>query len=104
MGITIIACLQKVKLFSSIHFRAMNNTVKFAGNLPCVPQGGSTTYLLQRIFKLCLLHAKLPASAHHRSRGFNTGMRVGWVYFRWEIYDHFKLILSMLVVEECDLV
>jgi len=24
----------------------MNDTVKFAGNLPCLPQGGSTAYLL----------------------------------------------------------
>ena len=32
MGRTIIACLQ---LFRSIHFRAINDTVKFAGNIPC---------------------------------------------------------------------
>ena len=30
----------------------MTDTIKFAGNLPCLPQGGSTGYLL---------HAKQPA-------------------------------------------
>jgi len=49
MGRTIIVCLQ---LFRSIHFRAMNDTAKFAGNQPCLSQGGSTAHLL---------HAKQPA-------------------------------------------
>ena len=97
MGRTIIACLQ---LFRYIHFRAMNDTVKFAGNLACLPQGGSTAYLLyakqpavqpSSIRSLLLLRQKKPPS----------------IYFLWQLlylYLGSKSFFSLLLNDSCNFI
>ena len=46
----------------------MNDTVKFAGNLQCLPQGGSTAYLL---------HAKQPAVPSSPKAGEHCSLTSG---------------------------